>query len=54
MKMLVIIRDTVQLGQNLEDYFQKGAFLGQKAALNLWYVNCLFSVVNIYLWQVKR
>ena len=25
--------------ETLEDYFQKDAFLGQKAALNLWYVD---------------
>ena len=25
--------------ESLEDYFQKGAFLTQKAALNLWYVD---------------
>ena len=24
---------------SLEDYFQKGALVGQKAALNLWYVD---------------
>ena len=24
---------------SLEDYFQKGALLGQKAALHLWYVD---------------
>ena len=25
--------------ESLEDYFQKGALLGQKTALNLWYVD---------------
>ena len=25
--------------KSLEDYFQKGALLGQKEALNLWYVD---------------
>ena len=25
--------------ESLEDYFQKGALLGQKASLNLWYVD---------------
>ena len=24
--------------ESLEDYFQKGSLLGQKAALNLWYI----------------
>ena len=25
--------------ESLDDYFQKGSLLGQKAALNLWYVD---------------
>ena len=25
--------------ESLEDYFQKGALLGKKVALNLWYVD---------------
>ena len=27
--------------ESLEDYFQKGALLGQKADLNLWYVDTM-------------
>ena len=38
--------------ESIEGYFQKGAILGQKAALNLWYLQmcgnsfCEFGLVN--------
>ena len=44
---------------SLEDNFQKGALLGQKAALNLWYIdtrpnsqNLIFSYIFIHIIQI--
>ena len=31
---------------SLEDYFQKGALLGQKSVLNLWYVDTIASQIR--------
>ena len=46
--------------ESLEDFFQKGALLGQKAALNLWYFdtrpnhkNCSRALKVRNIWLMK-
>ena len=39
--------------QSLENYFQKGALLGQKAALNLWYVDTRPNSQKLFL-SIRR
>ena len=48
--------------ESLEDYFQKGALLDQKAALNLWYVDTRPKISKsvpehlkvCHIWLIKK